>query len=89
MSELLSQRSNSATSGELLITYDNPSDPLLRESDGFGISVALDGNRVLVGETAGQAYVFDYEPVPEPSTGVLMLVGAVALFRLRKAASRI
>lgn len=53
----------SATTGELLLTFD---DPTVTGLDGFGVSVAIDGDKVVIGadeddtagENVGQAYVF-------------------------------
>lgn len=52
-----------ATTGELLLTFD---DPTVTGRDGFGVSVAIDGDKVVIGadeddtagDDVGQAYVF-------------------------------
>lgn len=52
-----------AVTGELLFTFD---DPTITGLDGFGVSVAIDGDKIVigadeddsVGDDAGQAYVF-------------------------------
>jgi WD40 repeat protein len=76
-----------AITGDLLQTFD---DPTATSSDYFGDSVAIDGEKVLIGATgndipfrtnSGQAHLFD---VPEPATMSLLALGAIAVLRRRR-----
>jgi outer membrane protein assembly factor BamB len=75
-----------ATTGQLLETFN---DPTPTDADRFGYSLALDGNRVVIGASeddtpainAGQAHLF---MIPEPRTVWLALISFAATGRGRR-----
>lgn len=70
-----------AATGNLLQTFN---DPTVTTGDAFGISVAIDGNNVLIGafrddtngRDVGQAHLFKIK-IPEPASGLLLAIAAI------------